>query len=114
MKKRRVTIDPDALLDLADLYRWIALAGAPRTASAYVRRIQKFARSLNLAAERGTSILEVDPGLRSIPFESDILAVRVRESEVLVVRFLHSSRDWVHELKRDAQVAALKDKLLKR
>jgi plasmid stabilization system protein ParE len=111
MKRRRVTIDPDALLDLGDLYRWIAHSGAPRAAAAYVRRIQKFARSLNIASERGTSLEHIAPNLRSIPFDSVVIAVLVLEHEILVVRILHASRDWVRELKQDAQARALRDKL---
>jgi toxin ParE1/3/4 len=94
MKRRRVIIDPDALDDLAELHRWISRQGAPQSATAYIRRIQAFARSLALAAERGTPLDELDPGLRVIPFESVVLAVRVRSTDVVVVRVLHAARDW--------------------
>jgi len=94
MKRRHVSVDPDARNDLAELHRWISRHGAPKSATAYIRRIQAFARSLELAAERGTSLDPVDPGLRVIPFESVVLAVRVRATEVVVVRVLHAGRDW--------------------
>jgi toxin ParE1/3/4 len=103
MKTRRVTIDPDARADLRALHDWIRLSAAPRTATAYIRRIRDFAASLDIAAERGTALDDIDPGLRSIPFESVVLAVRVGESTVTVVRILHASQDWAKLLRREAQ-----------
>lgn len=103
MRKRRVVIDPDAKEDLRDLHHWIVLRGSPKSATAYLRRIQAFANGLDLASERGSSLEDVDPGLRSIPFESVILAVRVRDDIVTVARVFHASRDWAKHLRRDAE-----------
>lgn len=103
MRKRRVTIDPDAKEDLRELHRWIVLQGSPKTATAYVRRIQAFARSLDIAAERGTSLENIDPGLRTIPFESVVLAVRVENKTVIIARVFHASQDWAKTLRREAK-----------
>jgi plasmid stabilization system protein ParE len=70
MKTRQVVIDPDAKEDLRDLYHWIAASGSPASALNYLQRIQDFINGLDIAAERGTTLDIVDPGLRSIPFES--------------------------------------------
>jgi plasmid stabilization system protein ParE len=45
----------------------------------------------------------VDPGLRSIPFESVVLAVRVTETTATVARVFHHSRDWMKQLQRDSE-----------
>lgn len=103
MKTRRVKIDPDAVADLRTLHGWIRLSAAPRTATAYIRRIREFAASLDIAAERGTALDEIDPGLRSIPFESVVLAIRVSDTTVTVVRVFHASQDWAKLLRRQAQ-----------
>ena len=103
MKTRRVRIDPDAIADLRSLHGWIRLGGAPRTATAYIQRIRDFTASLDIAAERGTALDDIDPGLRSIPFESVVLAVRVRDSTVTLVRVFHASQDWAKLLRRDAE-----------
>lgn len=103
MKTRRVGIDPDAKEDLREIHRWIVLQGSPKSATAYLRRIQAFASRLDIASERGTSLDEVDPGLRTIPFESVILAIRVRDATVTVARVFHASQDWAKQLRRDVE-----------
>jgi plasmid stabilization system protein ParE len=106
MKKRRVRIDPDAKEDLRSLHGWIVLQGSPKSATAYLRRIQAFANGLDIASERGSSLEEIDPGLRTTPFESVILAVRVRDTTVTVARVFHASQDWAKQLRRDAAARA--------
>ncbi|MBL8596693.1 MAG: type II toxin-antitoxin system RelE/ParE family toxin [Devosia sp.] len=102
MKRRSVTVDQKAKQDLLQIYHAIVLAGSPVSALAYLRRIEAFMQSLDLASERGTSLEEIDPGLRSIPFESVVLAVRVSPSDVVVVRVFHASQDWLRRLRREA------------
>jgi toxin ParE1/3/4 len=103
MKTRQVVIDPDAKEDLRDLYHWIAASGSPASALNYLQRIQDFINGLDIAAERGTALDMVDPGLRSIPFESVVLAVRVTETTATVARVFHHSRDWMKQLQRDSE-----------
>ncbi len=103
MKTRRVTIDPDAKEDLRQIYHWIVLNGSPKSAERYIRRIQTFAKTLAAAAERGTDLSHIDPGLRAIPFESVILTVRVTETHAIVARVFHHSQDWLRALKDTAQ-----------
>ena len=109
MKTRRVKIDPDATADLRTLHGWIRLSAAPPTATAYVRRIRDFAASLDIAAERGSPLDEIDPGLRSVPFESVVLAIRVEDSVVTVVRVFHASQDWAKLLRRQVQTSRRQD-----
>lgn len=103
MKTRRVTVDPDAKEDLRQLYHWIALQGSPRNAERYVRRIQTFAKTLSVAAERGTDLNHIDSGLRVIPFESVMLAVRVTDTHAIIARVFHHSQDWLKALTDTAQ-----------
>jgi toxin ParE1/3/4 len=103
MKTRQVVIDPDAKEDLRYLYHWIAASGSPASALNYLQRIQDFINGLDIAAERGTTLDIVDPGLRSIPFESVVLAVRVTETTATVARVFHHSRDWMKQLQRDSE-----------
>lgn len=103
MKTRRVTIDPDAKEDLRQLYRWIVLNGSPRNAERYIRRIQAFTKTLDVAAERGTDLSHIDPGLRAVPFESVMLAVRVTDTHAIVARVFHHSQDWLKALADMAQ-----------
>ena len=101
MKRRTVAVDTPAKQDLLGIYYSIALAGAPQSGHAYLERIEAFIRSLDIAAERGTLLEEIDPGLRSIPFESVVLAIRIREEGVSVVRVFHASQNWRKRLRRE-------------
>jgi len=103
VRTREVIVDPDAKEDLRDLYHWIALGGSPKSAENYLLRIQDFINGLDIAAERGTPLDDIDPGLRSIPFESVVLAVRVTETSAIVARVFHHSRDWMKALRRDRE-----------
>jgi len=103
VKTRRVIVDPDAKEDLRDLYHWIVFSGSPASALDYILRIQDFIDGLDLAAERRTALDDVDPGLRSIPFESVVIAIRVTDTAVTVVRLFHHSQDWLRQLQRDAE-----------
>lgn len=74
------------------------MKGFPETGIAYVSRIVEFAESLELAAERGQALPEIGAGLRVIPFEAVMLAIKVEEERVVVLRVLHRSQDWVTQL----------------
>ncbi len=108
MKTRRVKIDPDATDDLRTLHGWIKLSASPRTATAYIKRIRDFAASLDMAARKGHASDEI-AGLRSVPFESVVLAIRVRDTVATVVRVFHASQDWAELLRRQAKAGRLKD-----
>ena len=103
MRTRKVLLDSDAKSDLRAIHRWIVTQGAPKTASAYIRRIQKFVGLLKTASERGIPHHDLVAGLRMIPFESVMLAVRVEERTVVVLRIFHSAQDWAHELREYAE-----------
>jgi plasmid stabilization system protein ParE len=98
VKRRRVIVDPVARADLKALHRWIARQGFPKTATSYIRRIQAFAKALDLAAERGEQHPEIGDGIRTIAFESVVVAVRTEDSRVVVLRVFHSSQDWKRDM----------------
>jgi nucleoside-diphosphate-sugar epimerase len=82
--------------------RKVAINGSPRNGERYIRRIQAFANTLDIAAERGTDLGYIDPGLRAVPFESVMLAVRVTETKAIVTRVFHQSQNWLEDLKKAA------------
>lgn len=95
MKRRTVEISEEARRDLLEVYDWIAKAGDPETAMAYVERIESFCLRLDIASERGSLRDDVRPGLRVIGFErSASIAFVVEESRVVVLRVFYGGRDW--------------------
>ena len=77
------------------------MRGAPVSGRRYLDRIVAFAKSLDLAAERGIALTDIRPGLRAIPFEAVVLAVLVEDNAVVVLRVFHGSQNWLRRLRED-------------
>ncbi|MGJ8530183.1 type II toxin-antitoxin system RelE/ParE family toxin [Maritalea sp.] len=101
MKRRSVEISEGARRDLFALYDWIANAGSPNNALAYVERIKDFCTSLDLASERGTLRDDVRPNLRTVGFErSATIAFIVEEDQVVILRIFYAGRNWTEDFGR--------------
>ncbi len=95
MKRRIVEISEEARRDLFALYDWIAEAGSPDTALAYVERIETYCKGLDLASERGHLRDDIRPGLRIVGFErSATIAFMVEDKRVVVLRIFYGGRNW--------------------
>lgn len=99
MKRRAVVFEPDARIDLANLYGWIADASSPVMAERYVRRVGDFIRRLDLASERGTARDDLGAGLRLVGFERRLtIAFRVTDREVRILAVFRAGQDWASTL----------------
>jgi len=95
VKRRIVEISEEARRDLFALYDWIAEAGSPDTALAYVERIETYCKGLDLASERGHLRDDIRPGLRIVGFErSATIAFMVEDKRVVVLRIFYGGRNW--------------------
>lgn len=82
----------DADLDL--IYHWLAPRSGAAIALAYVGRIEAACQRLTDFPRRGSPHEELEPGLRSIPFERRAtIYYRVTDSAVEIVHILHAGRD---------------------
>ena len=89
---------PSAGADLASIYDWLSDLSDPGHAFAYVDRIQTACEGLAGLPGRGTPHDDLEPGLRSIPFERRAtIYYRVAEDRVEIVRILHAGRDAERE-----------------
>ena len=94
MRRRRVVITDEALRDVRNIRAWIVAEGAPQAARAYVRRIPNFIVSMNIASERGQRRDDLAPGLRLVSFESVMIATRVDDTSIVILRVFHGGQDW--------------------
>ena len=95
MRQRSIEISDEARQDLFALYGWIAEAGSPQAALAYVERIEVFCNGLGIASERGSLRDDIRPGLRVIGFERSASIAFIVESErVVVLRVFYGGRNW--------------------
>lgn len=95
MIRRAVIYSPEARIDLLQLYDWIADAASPATALAYVRRVEAYLGTFDLAAERGLRRDDIRRGLRIAGFERRVsVAIIVEEERVTILRVFRGGRDW--------------------
>jgi len=92
---RRIVYAQSALSDLIAMESWIAEQGAPRTAAAYVERLQDRIATLAQVPLRGLDRGDLLPGLRIMPFEaSATIAFSVDDGAVVILRVFYRGRDW--------------------
>jgi toxin ParE1/3/4 len=94
----RRSISDEALRDLAELHRFGTKTYRERTADEYLRQLF---RALDAIAEWPLAIrlrTDVRPPIRLYPFVAHNVFYDANDSEVVIVRILHHSADWVNNL----------------
>lgn len=95
MKSRTVIVAPQARGDLRALHDWIARAGGPKAADAFLIRLKLFLQGLSSASERGHLRNDIRAGLRIVGFERRLtIAFAVIGERVVVLRVFRSGRNW--------------------
>ncbi|MGU3537361.1 type II toxin-antitoxin system RelE/ParE family toxin [Methylobacterium sp. A54F] len=102
MKRRVLTLAPEARDDLNTLYDWIAAAASPEIALGYIERIERYLSGFDLLAERGAKRDDIRPGLRIIGFERRAtIAFTVEPERVTILRIMYGGRNWEMDLQSD-------------
>ena len=92
---RPVVWHPRARADLLALYDWIADRADPDTAFAWTSGIESHATKLATFPERGTPRNDLVPDLRTVVYRGrTVIAYRVSETEVEVLRLVHAGQNW--------------------
>jgi toxin ParE1/3/4 len=92
---RRVALDEIAIADLTRIADYIIeTSGLPRTAQAYIDRIEARCRNLADFPLVGRNRSDVGPDLRSLPFESVLIVYRVELDIVRILRVLGQAQDY--------------------
>ena len=95
MKTRTIVVAQQARDDLRALHDWIAQAGGPKAADAFLIRLKLFLQGLSSASERGHLRDALRAGLRIVGFEQRLtVAFAVIGERVVVLRVFRSGRDW--------------------
>lgn len=102
MIRRTVLYSRDALVDLRNLYDWIAADTGPATAHAYLERLQQAIRRMDIGSERGTRRDDIRPGIRVMGFERRVTIVfSVTDTQVVIVRLAYGGQNWESALAAD-------------
>jgi toxin ParE1/3/4 len=95
MRRVKVTLRPEALADLKAIYRSIALASQSHAvASGFIGRILRRCRRIGDVPHGGRPRDDLQPGLRTVPFErSAVIVYRVGKT-VEIVNVFYGGRDY--------------------
>jgi len=91
----RIIVLPEARDQLDHLYRYIASAADPATASRFVAGILDHIATLEQFPERGTPRDDLRPGLRTLAWRRRVtIAFMVEEQAVVVIGIFYGGRDY--------------------
>lgn len=96
MKRLPVAYRPEAREDLAAVFRTVLdVSRSADVAERFVRRIFERCERIGDAPHGGRPRDDLEPGLRTVPFErSAVIAYRVEAEWVLVVNVFYGGRDF--------------------
>ena len=100
----RVVFSPEALEQLAELYRYIAEAASPDVAAQYTEAIVSYCESLRTFPLRGTQRDDVRPGLRITNYKKrTVIAFNVDADVVSIVGVFYGGQDHETILRDDTE-----------
>ncbi|SFL22702.1 type II toxin-antitoxin system RelE/ParE family toxin [Methylobacterium pseudosasicola] len=96
MRRLPVAFQRDARIDLADIFRVVLLASQDNAiAEGFIRRIIERCRRIGDAPHGGRPRDDLEPSLRTVPFErSAIIAYRVETERVMITNVFYGGRDF--------------------
>lgn len=96
VRRLKVAYRPEAIADLADIYRFVAERSQSRNvALAFVQRIRARCRKIGDAPNGGQSRNDLSQGLRTVPFErSAVIAYLVESDRVRITNVFYGGRDY--------------------
>ncbi|MFY9290186.1 MAG: type II toxin-antitoxin system RelE/ParE family toxin [Methylorubrum rhodinum] len=96
MRRLRVELQPEALRDLADIFRIVLhVSQNVPTAQGFVKRIRDRCQRIGDAPRGGRPRDDLEPGLRTVPFENTaVIAYRIEPGRVLVTNVFYGGRDF--------------------
>ena len=92
----RTTLEADN--DIAKLYSFGALTFGLAAATDYAEGLRERFYFLSEFPRVARERREVSPPVRVFPYRSHVLAYRIEDEDVVILRVLHHSVDWIEEL----------------
>jgi len=96
MRKLRVEYQNDAIADLREIYRFIAVRSQNSiVARGFVRRIEARCARIGTVPHGGRQRDDLESGLRTVPFEhSAVIAYKVEADLIRIVNIFYGGRDF--------------------
>ena len=91
----RVIFSPEAENQLAELYRYITVAGSPDSATHYTEAIVAFCEGLAQFPRRGAARDDIRPGLRTIGYRKrTVIAFALFDDRIAIIGVFYGGRDY--------------------
>jgi toxin ParE1/3/4 len=97
----RLRFRPRANQDLKRIYLFIADFAGPASARRIVAGIEAYCRTLLTYPNRGAPHSELGPGLRTVPLGKAVVAYRVENRDVIIVRVRYGGQQLQPEDVKD-------------
>jgi toxin ParE1/3/4 len=95
----KVAFRPEAEADLTALHDYIVEHSGATRAAGFVDRIETACRNLETFPQRGAPRDDLAPGIRMLVIDGRaMVAYRVEENRVRIVRVFYAGRDFANEL----------------
>ena len=100
----QVVFAPEVLEQLAELYRYIALAASPEVAAGYTDAIVSYCEGFSTFPHRGTTRDDIRTGLRITNYKKRaVIAFAVDEQCVFILGVFHGGQDFETILQDDPE-----------
>jgi toxin ParE1/3/4 len=96
MRRLKVVFRPEALADLAEIFRYVLwMSGSQATAQGFVKRIQERCHRIGNVPYGGVGRDDLEPRLRTVPFERRaVIAYRIASDAVETTNVFYGGRDF--------------------
>ena len=98
MRQYKIDFMPDALIDLENIYHYIARKSKlPEVALSYVQKLQQKCEDLSLFPERGAKRDDIHKNLRVMGLDKNAIAVfKIKEEKqtVIIVNIFYGGQDY--------------------
>jgi toxin ParE1/3/4 len=103
-----VVFTPEAEAQLAELYRYIAVAASPEVAARYTDSIVTYCESLRTFPRRGIKRDDIRPGLRITNYRKRVvIAFDVDSDHVTIIGAFYGGQDYETALQEDEEDEAI-------
>ncbi|ODT16433.1 MAG: hypothetical protein ABS35_28385 [Kaistia sp. SCN 65-12] len=96
----RLRLTPDAQRDINDIFVYGVLTYGLAASDRYSSGLQDAIDRLAVYPMLGTAHDDITPPVRLLRHDSHHILYAIRDSELLVLRVLHGSVDWLSQLSR--------------
>lgn len=95
---KNIKLSRQASLDVDEIYLYGLINFGEDQADLYLAKIQNCLKTLQTNSEIGRLDTRVNPAIRRFDFERHVIFYDINDTEIVVVRIIHCSMDFVRHL----------------